>query len=64
MADSSRVRGIQNVATLKTGCLHRVVIHYNLLFGFPQEKLEWFQDLFARIPTIYHLVPPISRSLV
>lgn len=58
------VRGIQNVATLKAGYLHRIVIHYNLLFGFPQEKLEWFQDLFARIPTIYHLVPPISRSLV
>ncbi|MET7621766.1 hypothetical protein [Streptomyces sp. NPDC005408] len=25
---------------------------------------DWFKDLFARIPTIYHLVPPISRSLV
>lgn len=58
------VRGIQNVATLKSGYLHRVVIHYNVLFGFPGEKVEWFQDLFARIPTIYHLVPPISRSLV
>jgi hypothetical protein len=41
-----------------------VVIHYNVLFGFPGEKLDWYKEMFARIPTTYHLMPPISRSLV
>ena len=61
---SKGVRAIQNVATLKLGYLHGMVIHYNVLFGFPHEELKWFQDLFAAIPAIYHLTPPISRSLV
>ena len=58
------VRAIQNVATLKLGYLYGMVIHYNVLFGFPGEELAWFKDLFSRIPMLYHLIPPISRSLV
>jgi radical SAM superfamily enzyme YgiQ (UPF0313 family) len=44
------VRGIHNVATLKLGYLNHVVIHYNVLFGFPGEKLDWYKDMLARIP--------------
>lgn len=58
------VRGIQNVATLKHGYLNRIVVHYNVLFGYPDEDPEWTKAMLAQLPTIYHLSPPISRSLI
>jgi ribosomal peptide maturation radical SAM protein 1 len=56
------VRAIQNVATLKYGYVNKIVIHYNILFGFPDEDPEWTKEMLPRLPTLYHLSPPISRS--
>lgn len=58
------VRGIQNVATLKYAYVNRIVIHYNLLFGYPDEDPAWTKEMLTQIPAIYHLSPPISRSLI
>lgn len=56
------VRGIQNVALLKNGYRHRITIQYNLLYGLPGDKFEEYAWLVERMPRLYHLTPPISRT--
>jgi len=56
------VTGIENVSLLKQGYLHEIVVHYNFLFGIPGETAQHYRDLRNRIPALYHLTPPVSRS--
>ncbi len=56
------VRGIQNVLTLKTGYVNGLVIHYNILYGIPGEKPEYYFEMLKGIPRLYHLQPPVSRA--
>jgi ribosomal peptide maturation radical SAM protein 1 len=56
------VRGIQNVKTLKLAYLNGVVLHYNLIWGIPGEKPEWYREMLAQLPRLYHLMPPVSRT--
>ncbi len=58
------VRGIDNVQLLKEAHVSRLVIYYNILYGFPNEDPTWYLELLSRIPVIYHLMPPISRTEV
>jgi ribosomal peptide maturation radical SAM protein 1 len=58
------VTGIQNVHFLKLGYTRRIQVHYNLLYGFTGERLEWYQKMVAQLPRLYHLAPPVSRTEV
>ena len=58
------VRGIHNVQLLKWGYLNKIVMHYNLLYGFPDDEFEDYRRLVENIPQLYHLMPPISRTEV
>ena len=56
------VRGIQNVALLKNGYRRKITIQYNLLYGIPGDTIEDYAWLVERMPRLYHLTPPISRT--
>ena len=58
------VTGIRNVQLLKHGYLHGVVIDYNLIYGFPGEKAEWYVEMVGRLPRLYHFMPPVTRTEV
>jgi ribosomal peptide maturation radical SAM protein 1 len=58
------VTGIQNVHLLKLGYLYGIVIDYNILYGFPDELAEWYVEMVARIPRLYHFTPPVTRTEV
>jgi ribosomal peptide maturation radical SAM protein 1 len=58
------VRGIHNVQLLKWGYLSKIVLHYNLLYGFPDDTVEDYRRLVESVPRLYHLMPPISRTEV
>lgn len=50
----------QNILTLKLGKINGIIIHYNILYGFPVEELSDYQKMVVDIPLLYHLDPPIS----
>lgn len=56
------VRGIDNVSLLKSGYVNRLGINYNVLYGLPDDSVDDYQDMLERIPTLYHLTPPCSRT--
>lgn len=58
------VRGIDNVMLLKHAYRNRLVIYYNLLYNLPGEDPSWYEEMLARIPSIYHLIPPVSCTEV
>ncbi len=56
------VTGIHNVQTIKLGYVNGIQIHYNILYGLPGEKPEWYLRMIDLVPRLYHLAPPISRT--
>ena len=58
------VRGVHNVQLLKWGYLNKIVLHYNLLYGFPDDCVNDYRRLVENMPRLYHLMPPISRTEV
>jgi ribosomal peptide maturation radical SAM protein 1 len=56
------VKGIQNVNLLKLGYLHGIQINYNILFGIPGEKTEWYRRMIDQMPRLFHLTPPVTRT--
>jgi ribosomal peptide maturation radical SAM protein 1 len=52
--------GIQNVRLLKWGRYYGTSIHWNILLGFPGERLEHYHQQFATMRLIPHLQPPES----
>lgn len=58
------VTGIQNIHTLLLGKRNRVCVHYNLLYGFPDDKEEEYQRLVSILPHLKHLDPPATRIQV
>jgi ribosomal peptide maturation radical SAM protein 1 len=54
------VTGIQNVLTIKLLTEHDVLVNYNILYGFPTDRPEWYEELLRNIPLLYHLPPPYS----
>ncbi|MFD3992941.1 RiPP maturation radical SAM C-methyltransferase [Streptomyces sp. NPDC058583] len=56
------VRGIDNVSLLKAGYVHRLAIHYNILYGLPDDSLAVYQEMLGKLPALYHLAPPVARS--
>lgn len=56
------VRGIDNVALLKSGYINRLAVNYNILYGLPDDSVEDYEEMLATIPTLYHLAPPCGRT--
>lgn len=54
------VTGIQNVYTVKMLTQHRINVHYNILYGFPDETSMDHIDHCNLIPRLHHLKPPTT----
>ncbi|MGE5602923.1 MAG: RiPP maturation radical SAM C-methyltransferase [Nitrososphaerales archaeon] len=58
------VSAIQNVHTLLLGKRNGIYIHYNLLYGFPDDNAAEYETLLAGLARLIHLDPPATRVLV
>jgi len=58
------VNAIQNIYCLILGFYNSVNVNYNILYGFPNDTLNEYQNLLKTIPYLYHLYPPSSRVRV
>lgn len=56
------VTGIENILTIKGGYLYKIIINYNILYGIPKEKPEWYLSMLEQMPNLYHLLPPTNRT--
>ena len=54
------VRGIQNVNLLRWAHYYGIRVHWNILWGFPDERAEDYEQQARLIPNIVHLEPPIQ----
>jgi ribosomal peptide maturation radical SAM protein 1 len=52
------VTGIQNVLTIRLLMEHAIFVGYNILYGFPDDEPAEYEELIARIPLLYHFIPP------
>lgn len=55
------VSAIQNIYTLLLGKSHNVTVHYNLLYGFPDDEEQEYEAIVKSLPRLFHLDPPASR---
>lgn len=58
------VSGAQNVLTLKLGRRHGVRIHYNVLYGLPDDEAADYERMLSSLRRLRHLDPPSTRLLV
>jgi hypothetical protein len=49
------VTAIQNIQLLKLGRENKTVVAWNILYGFPGEKEEHYEETLQTIPLITHL---------
>ncbi len=58
------VTAIQNVLLLKWTRQYGVFVHWNLLYGIPDEEDQWYEEMADLIPALTHLQPgtPILLS--
>jgi ribosomal peptide maturation radical SAM protein 1 len=56
------VTGIANVHLLKLGYVYGVQINYNVLYGLPGERPDWYRRMIELVPRLYHLTPPVTRT--
>jgi ribosomal peptide maturation radical SAM protein 1 len=56
------VTGMQNVYLLKLGYKYGIQINYNILYGIPGERPEWYRSMVSKIPRLFHLTPPVTRT--
>ena len=54
------VTAAQNIRTLVLGRRFGVRVHYNLLFGFPDDEAADYAAMTAQLPRLVHLDPPNS----
>ena len=58
------VSAIQNVYTLLLGKRHSIIVHYNILYGFPDDEQQEYEAMVRAMPRLFHLDPPSTRLLV
>lgn len=56
------VRAIQNVNLLRWCAYHGISVSWNLLWGFPGEKTQHYDEQLALIPLLVHLQPPGAQG--
>jgi ribosomal peptide maturation radical SAM protein 1 len=52
----------QNIMALRFARVCGVRLSWNLLYGFPEDRLEWYTEMAERVPTLQHLEPPSGLS--
>ncbi|MBM7865671.1 RiPP maturation radical SAM protein 1 [Heliobacterium gestii] len=50
---------LKNVQFIKNSYTFDIQVSYNFLFGFPNEKPAYYDDLLTLFPLIHHLTPPL-----
>ena len=58
------VKAIQNIFTLLLGARYNIDVHYNLIYGFPDDDPVDYEEMLTTIPKLYHLIPPVSITSV
>jgi ribosomal peptide maturation radical SAM protein 1 len=58
------VTAIQNIFTVLLGTRYSIVIHYNLLYGFPDDTEEAYSQMLKTIPKLYHIQPPENETQI
>ena len=48
----------QNIALLRYCRVVDLAVNWNLLFAFPSDQLQWYEDTLALMPLLVHLNPP------
>src|SRR5262249_3249602 len=56
------VSGMQNVFLLRQGYVHGIQINYNILYGVPGDRAEWYERMVRLLPRLFHLTPPVTRT--
>ncbi len=54
------VSALQNIYTLLLGRRHRVHVYYNLIYGFPADVVEDYEEMVALLPRLLHLDAPVT----
>lgn len=57
------IRGIDAVQVLRLLTEYKVDATWNYLYGGPDDRAEWFTEVLALMPMLYHLQPPTARRL-
>lgn len=58
------VSGLQNVQLLKLCREYGIEIAWNLLYGFPGERPEHYDEMAATLEAVYHLKPPGTAAVI
>jgi hypothetical protein len=58
------VTASRNVQTLLLGRQHGIHIHYNVLWGLPDDDATAYRAMAAEMPKLVHLDPPLARTPV
>ena len=58
------VSAAQNIRLLRHCRSCSVAVSWNLLYAFPQDRLEWYEDTLRLLPLLRHLDPPSGLSHV
>jgi hypothetical protein len=58
------IQGWQNVQLLKWSAELGLRLSWSLLWGFPGEKDDWYQDMAGWLPALEHLQPPATTPRV
>ena len=53
--------GIRQVQFIRWCREYDILPRYNILYGFPGERAEWYLEMAKRIPDYRHLPPPMSN---
>ncbi|RKZ54451.1 MAG: hypothetical protein DRR16_07185 [Candidatus Parabeggiatoa sp. nov. 3] len=57
------IRTFQNIATMRYARIFDVAINWNLLYGFPGDQKEDYEETLRYLPLLHHLTPPILFSV-
>jgi ribosomal peptide maturation radical SAM protein 1 len=58
------IQGWQNIQLLKRARTAGLRLSWSLLWGFPGEKDDWYQDMAGWLPALEHLQPPASTPRI
>lgn len=48
----------QNILLLRNAAVFGIYIDWNLLYGFPGDKVEYYEEILKLLPLLHHLCPP------
>jgi ribosomal peptide maturation radical SAM protein 1 len=56
------VSAAQNIRLLRYCRSCSVAVNWNLLYGFPHDRLAWYEETLELLPLLRHLNPPVGLS--